>query len=140
DKALREIGFDEVTLKQDLDQRGLLRALKEFSDLAAGADVALIYYAGHGVEVDGRNYLVPTDAALAKAADVEFEAVLLDNARTAVSGATKLRLVILDACRNNPFKLASADGKRNVGRGLSRVEPGSNELVAYAAREGTLAS
>ena len=66
--------------------------------------------------------------------------MLLDNARTAVSGASKLRLVILDACRNNPFKLASADGKRSVGRGLSRVEPGSNELVAYAAREGTVAS
>ncbi len=89
DRALRTIGF-EVQLAEDLDQRSLLRALKEFSDLAAGADTALIYYAGHGVEVDGRNYLVPTDAVLAKATDVEFEAILLDNVRTAVSGASKL--------------------------------------------------
>ncbi len=139
DRTLRAIGFD-VRLVEDLDQRDLLKALKAFSDAAAGADTALIYYAGHGVEVDGRNYLVPTDAVLAKATDVEFEAILLDNVRTAVSGASKLRLVILDACRNNPFKLTNADDKPSVGRGLSRVEPGANELVAYAAREGTCPS
>src|SRR5207244_8162953 len=101
---------------------------------------AVVYFAGHGVEVDGRNYLVPTDATLAKATDVDFEAVSLDAVRTAVSGASKLRLVILDACRNNPFKLASSDGKRSVNRGLARIDPGANELIAYAARKGTVAS
>jgi uncharacterized caspase-like protein len=139
-KALRDAGFDSVTELGDLDQAALRRALRDFTATARGADTAVIYYAGHGVEVGGANYLVPVDAALGQATDVEFEAVPLDNLRTAVSGATKLRLVILDACRNNPFKLAAVDGKRSVGRGLARVEPNANELVAYAAREGTLAS
>ena len=83
---------------------------------------------------------MPTDATLAAAADVEFEAVPLETVRTAVAGATKLRLVILDACRNNPFKLASDGTKRSVGRGLARVEPGANEIVAYSAKEGTVAA
>ncbi len=138
--ALVAVGFDEVVRRDDLDQRSLLRALQEFSDLSAGADTAVVYFAGHGVEVDNRNYLVPTDASLAKVADVEFEAVPLDAVRTAVSSASKLRLVILDACRNNPFKLASDGKKRSVGRGLARVEPDANELIAYAAKEGTVAA
>jgi uncharacterized caspase-like protein len=138
--VLRGIGFDEVKLVEDLDYSEMRRTLKEFAADARGSDVALIYYAGHGVEVGGTNYLVPTDAELPSNQDVDFEAVPLDNVRTAVSGAAKLRLVILDACRNNPFKLASSDGKRSVGRGLARVESDANELIAYAARKGTLAS
>lgn len=139
-ETLRTIGFDEVKEVHDLDQSAFRKALREFTSLSAGAETAVIYYAGHGVEVDGRNYLVPTDATLTEATDAEFEAIPLDNARTAVSGASRLRLVILDACRNNPFKLASANGSRSVGRGLARVEPGANEVVAYAAREGTVAA
>ena len=138
--SLKAAGFDEVRLVDNLGQGQLLRALRDFATIAAGAETAVVYFAGHGVEVDGRNYLVPTDATLAKATDVDFEAVSLDAVRTAVSGATKLRVVILDACRNNPFKLASSDGKRSIGRGLARIEPGANELIAYAAREGTVAS
>ncbi len=138
--ALTKIGFDEVLRRNDLDQRTLLKTLREFADLSAGAETAVIYFAGHGVEVDNRNYLVPTDATLAKAADVEFEAVPLDTVRTAVSAASKLRLVILDACRNNPFKMASSESMRSVGRGLARVEPSSNELIAYSAKEGTIAA
>ncbi|MEZ5925327.1 MAG: caspase family protein [Hyphomicrobiaceae bacterium] len=139
-ETLRAIGFDEVRESLDLTQSEFRRALRDFTALARTADVALVYYAGHGVEVGGRNFLVPTDATLAEATDTEFEAIPLDNVRTAVSGARNLRLVILDACRNNPFKLASAGGSRAVGRGLARVEPGANEIVAYAAREGTVAS
>jgi hypothetical protein len=138
--ALKAAGFDDVKLIGNLGQSQLLRALRDFTGTATGAETAVVYFAGHGVEVDGRNYLVPTDATLAKATDVDFEAVSLDAVRTAVSGASKLRLVILDACRNNPFKLASSDGKRSVNRGLARIEPGANELIAYAAREGTVAS
>jgi hypothetical protein len=139
-KALRDAGFDDVKELADLDQVGLRRALKDFTAVARGADTAVIYYAGHGVEVAGQNYLIPTDATLAQATDVEFEAIPLESARTAVSGARKLRLVIVDACRNNPFKLVSSEGKRSVGRGLARVEPNANELIAYAAKEGTVAS
>lgn len=139
-ETLRTIGFDEVREVLDLDQTAFRRALREFTGVASGAETAVIYYAGHGVEVAGRNYLVPVDATLAQATDTEFEAVPLDSLRTAVSGASDLRLVILDACRNNPFVLASVDGTRSVGRGLARVEPGANEIIAYAAREGTVAS
>ena len=139
-ETLRLIGFDDVKEVHDLDQTAFRKALREFTSNSAGAETAVIYYAGHGVEVDGRNYLVPVDATLTEATDAEFEAIPLDNARTAVSGASQLRLVILDACRNNPFKLDSANGTRSVGRGLARVEPGANEVVAYAAREGTVAA
>ena len=139
-QALKAAGFDEVTLAEDLKQSDFLRKLRDFSGSVAGAETAVVYFAGHGVEVDGRNYLVPIDASLAKSGDVEFEAISLDAVRSAVAGASKLRVVVLDACRNNPFKLTSQDGKRAVTRGLARVEPGSNELVAYAAREGTVAA
>ena len=138
--TLRAIGFDDVKELHDLDQLTFRRALRDFTSAASGAETAVVYYAGHGVEVDGRNYLVPVDAALGQATDTEFEAIPLESIRTAVSGATSLRLVILDACRNNPFKLASSDGTRSIGRGLARVEPGANEIVAYAAREGTVAN
>lgn len=139
-ETLRAIGFDAVEEARDLDQTAFRKALRTFTSAAAGAETALIYYAGHGVEVDGRNFLVPVDAILSEATDTEFEAIPLESLRTAVSGASNLRLVILDACRNNPFKLESADGTRSIGRGLARVEPGANEVVAYAAREGTVAA
>ena len=139
-ETLRAIGFDAVEEARDLDQTAFRKALRTFTSAAAGAETALIYYAGHGVEVDGRNFLVPVDATLSEATDTEFEAIPLESLRTAVSGASNLRLVILDACRNNPFKLESADGTRSIGRGLARVEPGANEVVAYAAREGTVAA
>jgi uncharacterized caspase-like protein len=139
-EVLQSIGFDQVELEIDLDDKGLRKALKQFGVQADSAATAVIYFAGHGVEVDGVNYLVPTDAALANAGDVEFEAVPLDIVRSAVAGASSFRLIVLDACRNNPFKLASASRSRSVGRGLARVDAGPDELIAYAAREGTVAS
>ncbi len=139
-KALEKAGFGDVTLVTDLDNSGMRKALKAFSRKAAGADIAAVYYAGHGVEVAGQNYLIPVDAELAQAGDVEHEAIGLSSVLSTVEGANRLRLVILDACRNNPFKLAGSEGKRSVGRGLARVEPqGGNTLVAYSAREGTVA-
>ena len=140
--AFKRMGFDEVTLKLDTSQTSLRRALGQFSRTAAGADVAVIYYAGHGIEVAGQNYLIPVDATLANAEDVTFEAVSLNTAMGALVRAGKLKLVILDACRNNPFraKMAAGGSKRSIGRGLARVSPsGSDTLVAYAAREGTTA-
>ena len=140
--TFRRMGFDEVILKTDQNQVGLRRALGRFSRIAAGADVAVLYYAGHGIEVAGRNYLIPTDATLADANDVGFEAVSLTTAMSALERAGKLKLVILDACRNNPFavKMTRTGATRSVGRGLARVSPaGSDTLVAYAAREGTTA-
>jgi hypothetical protein len=120
----------------------MLDALQAFTREARAADVALVYYAGHGIEVGGRNFLIPTDARLATDDDVEFEAVPLDLVLRAVEGAKRLRLVMLDACRDNPFatRMVVAGRGRSVGRGLSRVEPPGDMLVAYAARDGQVAS
>jgi Caspase domain len=140
-QALRDAKFDDVELAGDLDFNSLKKALKNFSSKAVGAEVALVYYAGHGVEVDGVNYLVPVEAELQRATDVEFEAIPLDLARTAVSSATKLRMVVLDACRNNPFKLVKADGTRaGRTRGLRAIETKASEFIAYSAKEGTTAN
>ena len=139
-EALKKVGFNDVTLADDLDQVSMRKALKQFSDRAAGADIAVVYYAGHGIEVGGQNYLVPIDAELSQASDVDFEAIPLSNVLTAVDGANRLKLVILDACRNNPFKLAGSNGNRAVGRGLAKIaDSDSNIMIAYAAKDGTVA-
>lgn len=139
--VLRRLQFDQVSLKENLDYRGLRLALRDFGNTAAGADVALIYFAGHGIEVSGQNYLIPTDAALKSAGDVDFEAIPLSSVLNSVEGAQQLRLVILDACRNNPFlaDMTSRSRGRSIGRGLARVEPEGQTLVAFAAKEGTVA-
>ena len=117
-------------------------AVRRFTDAALAADVALVYYAGHGLEVAGENYLVPVDAKLLRDVDLEYEAVTLGSLLAAVDGARKLKLVILDACRNNPLgeKMALRAGRtRSVTRGLARLEATGEVLVAYAAKAGTLA-
>ncbi len=138
--TLQQVGF-QVELQNDLTFDALRRSLRDFSDRAAGADMALVFFAGHGIEVDKHNYLIPVDAQLKTDRDVRFEAVPLDFVLSAVEGAKGLRLVLLDACRNNPFaasmKLTSAT--RSIGRGLSRVEPAAGTLVSFAAKEGTTA-
>lgn len=82
----------------------MVSALRTFAVLAETADWAVIYYAGHGMEVGGINYVVPVDATIAADRDITFEAVSLDDVLNAAERANKLRLVILDACRDNPFK------------------------------------
>jgi hypothetical protein len=140
---LLEKGGSSVTLKIDLDYRALREAVRAFGEAAREADVALIYYAGHGLEVAGQNYLIPVDARLEHEADLEYEAVTLVSVLNAVAGARRLRVVILDACRNNPLgeRMAREGGATRGGgsRGLARIEPRRDTLVAYAAKEGTLA-
>jgi len=119
------------------------RALLAFGREARKADIALVYYAGHGMEIAGENWLIPTDAALAADADVEQEAISLKSVTNGVSGAAKLGLVILDACRDNPFAARMQRTLRTratTARGLARVEPLGSVLVAYAARDGTTAA
>ena len=134
--AFEVLGFD-VTLHHDLAYDAMIRALRAFAPKANGAEIAALYFAGHGTEQSGRNFLLPTDAILARASDLEVEAVSLDTVLSQIGGATRLRLVILDACRNTIFPLSGS--KRSTSRGLARVEPDENTLVAYAAKEGTLA-
>ena len=107
------------------------------------ADVAIVYYAGHGIEIDGTNYLIPTDATLERDIDAYDEAISLDRLLAVIEPARKLRLIILDACRDNPFSksMKRTVASRAIGRGLAKVDPGSpNTLVAFAAKAGSTAS
>jgi TPR repeat protein len=139
--TFERLGFD-VTLQRDQSFAALRQTLGEFRRKAASAEVAVVFYAGHGIEVDNSNYLIPTDAALKTDADIEFETIPLDLVMRAVEGASRLKLVMLDACRDNPFarSMQRERASRSIGRGLARVEPSAETLVAFAAREGTTAS
>ena len=96
-------GFDVVVSRYDLTALDTRRVLRDFEDRARDADVAVVYYAGHGMEVDGTNYLIPVDAKLERDTDIYDEALSLERVMVAVEPAKKLRLVILDACRDSPF-------------------------------------
>lgn len=139
--ALKRAGFEKVQLLIDATRESLAAALKAFAADAAGADWALVYFAGHGIEVDGSNYLVPTDVKYENDDDIPKESIALDQILNAVGAASKLRLVILDACRENPF-VAEMKGKAvsAAGRGLARIEPESGTLVAFATKHGHLAT
>jgi uncharacterized caspase-like protein len=140
---LREARFDSVDLRQNLSVSDLRRAVREFFDQAANADVAVVYYAGHGIEVEGVNYLIPVDAALLRDRDVYDEAISLDRVLQAVESAKRLRLVILDACRDNPFtrSMKRTFSSRAISRGLVGIEPTKpNTLIAFAAKAGSTAS
>jgi uncharacterized caspase-like protein len=140
--ALRQDGF-RVATANDLDRESLVKALKSFGDEADTADWAVVYFAGHGIEVSGMNYLIPVDAKLLTDRDIDFEAVSLKQVMHEIDGAHSLRVVILDACRNNPFertmKRTAGEG-RDIGRGLLRIEPDRGTLVVYSAKEGTIAT
>ncbi|HRD77334.1 MAG TPA: caspase family protein, partial [Hyphomicrobiaceae bacterium] len=126
--ALKALDFD-VTLQKNLGREPMRAALGAFGRNVPGSDMAVVFYAGHGTEIAGRNYLIPTDARLARAGDVDLETIALDTVLAQLDGAKLLKLVILDACRNNIFPLSGA--KRTLSRGLARVEPEDNTLVVY---------
>ena len=139
----REAGFDVVDFRRDLPAAETRRALRDFDDRARDADIAVVYYAGHGIEVDGANYLIPVDAKLERDTDVYDEAFSLDRVLVAIEPARQLRLVILDACRDNPFSksMKRSVASRAIGRGLARIEPTSpNTLIAYSAKAGSTAA
>ncbi len=139
--ALRDIGFQTVTLANDLTRDKFFEALHAFAGEAEKADWAVVYYAGHGLEIGGVNYLVPVDAKLAADRDAESEAVALEQVIAAVGGARKLRLVMLDACRDNPFAPAMQRtmALKLVDKGLSNIEPEAGFMVVYAAKHGETA-
>ncbi len=139
--VLRKVGFQSVTLVKDVTRDKLVEALRSFAKEADNSDWALIYYAGHGIELAGTNYLIPIDAKLVSDRDVQFEAIGLDQVMSATDGAKKLRIILLDACRDNPFlnQIKRSVASRSIGRGLGQVEPDSGMLVVYAAKHGQLA-
>ncbi len=141
--SLRALGFDDVELAIDQTANHLRAAVQQFSRRAAAAEVAVVFYAGHGAEFGGNNYLIPTDAQLKTDVDVDFEAIPLDLVLRAVEPAKSFRLVILDACRDNPFQkqmVMSRGSTRSLGRGLARVDPVGDTLVAFAAKAGSIAA
>ena len=140
---LKKAGFDSVESRSDLKASDMRRALRDFGNKTRDADVAVIYYAGHGIEVDNANYLIPVDATLETDTDVYDETFALDRVLVAVESAKQLRLVILDACRDNPFAktMKRTVASRAIGRGLAKVEPSSpNTMIAFAAKAGSTAS
>jgi uncharacterized caspase-like protein len=141
--TLKSAGFEYVDFRSDLSAAETRRALREFADRARDADIAVVYYAGHGIEVDGANYLIPVDARLERDTDVYDEALSLDRVLVSIEPVRKLRLVILDACRDNPFAktMKRTLATRAVGQGLAKVEPTSpNVLIAYSAKAGSTAA
>ena len=138
----RKAAFDVVESRRDLNNTDMRRALRDFTEKTRDADIAVIYYAGHGMEVDGTNYLIPVDAVLERDTDAYDEAIALDRILQAIEPAKQLRLVILDACRDNPFvkSMKRTVASRSLGRGLAGVEPSRpNTLVAFAAKGGSTA-
>jgi tetratricopeptide (TPR) repeat protein len=136
--ALQADGFT-VTKVDNLARSDFIAAINRFSDNAARADWAVIYFAGHGLQLDGTNYLIPIDAKLNADRDVQDEAIALDRVINAVAGARRLGLVIVDACRNNPFlnKMHFTVASRAAHtRGLARIEPQGTTLVEFSARDG----
>jgi uncharacterized caspase-like protein len=142
--ALRQSGFQAVELALDLDRDGMVKALRSFRDQADKADWALIYYAGHGIEIDRVNYLIPTDARLIDDRDVKIETISYEELLSTVNGAHALRIVVLDACRVNPFKdqmRRTMASRSAIDRGLApppESQPGT--LVVYSAKDGEVAA
>jgi uncharacterized caspase-like protein len=142
-EALRQTGFQSVELAADLDRDGMVKAMRAFRKEAGTADWALIYFAGHGIEINRANYLIPVDAKLDDDRDVKEESISYETLLNTVRDAKALRLIVLDACRVNPFKdrmHRSISTRSATDRGLApppETEPGT--LTVYSAREGDVA-
>jgi len=136
---LRGLGFQLIgnAPQIDLDKSSFDGALQKFGNAVVGADVALFYYAGHGVQVGGRNFLVPVSANPTKEADVYLQMVDTAVVLSQMDGAgTKLNIVVLDACRNNPF---GGRGLRATGGGLAQMQAPEGTLISYATQPGNVA-
>lgn len=141
-EKLEDLGF-EVVRGVDLDLGAMRGTIRDFVGKLEGADMALFFYAGHGLQVGGENYLAPVDARLRSYLDLDFEAVPVNLVLTAMERAAKVNLVFLDACRDNPLAetLARSMGTRSgsVGRGLAKVGSGVGSLVSFATQPGNVA-
>jgi uncharacterized caspase-like protein len=141
--TLRKLDF-EVIERSDLDKTELDRTIRQFARQLTGASVGLFFYAGHGLQVDGQNYLVPTDAKLDDASGLDFELVRIDTVQKTMERATRTNLIFLDACRDNPLarNLARSLGTRTtaIGRGLAPIESGEGTLISFSTAPGTVAA
>jgi outer membrane protein assembly factor BamD (BamD/ComL family) len=141
-QMLTKAGY-EVSLLKDVGNLEFKRGIRRFEDAVNDADIAVVFYAGHGIEIAGTNYVIPVDARLASDRDAPDEAIELTRVIQSVDGAKRLRLVILDACRDNPFLSSmkrQRQATRQVSSGLGPVLDASSEtLIAYAAKQGQTA-
>ena len=142
-ETLERLDF-EIVKGMDLSHRDFARTISKFAQkVSKGVDVALFFYGGHGLQLNGQNYLVPVDAELGSETSLEFEAVRLQTILTLMERSQATNLVFLDACRDNPLarNLARTMGTRSVslGRGLARVETGVGTLIAYSTQPGNVA-
>jgi hypothetical protein len=141
--ALRRLGF-EVLDGRDLDKRSMERIIRQFGLRLSNADLALFFYAGHGVAIGGQNYLVPTDARLGAEGDADFEALPLSLVLKQMEREARTSIVLLDACRDNPLarNLARSMGTRStmVGQGLAEVRTGVGTLIGFSTQPGNVAT
>ncbi|TBG68072.1 caspase family protein [Rhizobium leguminosarum] len=139
-KVLEDANF-EVHSFTDLSRAGMSKALDEFAAASNAADIGLIFYSGHGMEVNGKNFLLPVDANLSAIADVKYEAIVLDDVMEALDGVRKLKLVLLDACRDNREASKIRTGSKTaLTKGLARVdEDAPNLLISFATGPGQVA-
>jgi hypothetical protein len=139
-QALRSIGF-EVIEQRDATRETMARAVRDFSERLRSADVALFFYAGHGLQMNGENYLLPVDARIESAADVRFNTINLSDIQQEMEGAGRANIIILDACRNNPFTEKLSRGGRGVTtRGLGQIDAsGEGSLIVYSTQPNNVA-
>jgi hypothetical protein len=140
--SLKRLGF-EVVAGTDLEKTAMERLLRDFAQKIEKADVALVFYAGHGLQVHGRNYFVPVDSKLERESDLDFEAVPLELVQRVMEQGTRTNIIVLDACRDNPLarNLARSMGTRSagIGRGLGQTQAGVGTLIVYATQPGNVA-
>ncbi|MEZ5826760.1 MAG: caspase domain-containing protein [Geminicoccaceae bacterium] len=139
-KSLEKIGF-RVFAGTDLDLEGLRNLVRQFARSLENAEAGLVFYAGHGLQVDGENYLLPVDAELAHASDLQFEAFAVSDLMRQLEDPARASILILDACRNNPLSRSFQRASRNaaVGDGLARLSAGTGSLIAFATAPGDVA-
>jgi len=137
---LRQLGF-EVIDGTDLSKVDMEQRIRTFADKLIGADVGLFFYAGHGLQVDGRNFLAPVDAKLQSDTDLDFEAVELNLVLKQLERNSRISVVFLDACRNNPLasNLAKVGRSLEVGRGLARIDKAVGMMIAFSTQPGNIA-
>ncbi len=136
-QSLRDLGFG-VTVALDVSKASFEKTIRDFADSLKGAEAAVFYYAGHGLQVDGRNYMVPIDAQLADEADLPFQLVALDIVLQRIAHHRITNIVIMDACRDNPLgeKLSKSLGERSgaVGTGLANVYASAGTVISYSTQ------
>jgi len=139
-KALTQAGFDVVE-RDDVNRSQMADAIRDFSQRIKGAEVALFYYAGHGMQMEGENYLLPVDANVETPADARFATINLADIQEEMAGSQRANIIVLDACRNNPFAKKLAGSGRAIGdRGLGRVEAsGVGSLIVFATQPNNVA-